>query len=84
MPFQPLKDKVSIFNTENTESSVHSQACHDDRICVENTQIYSLLCKFWSFLSSDVMVIKIQIFEYNTVSIDINYFQTVLKFGSGT
>ena len=46
VPFQPLKDKVSIFNTENIESSVHSQACHDERICVENTQIYSLLRKY--------------------------------------
>ncbi|XP_060568332.1 uncharacterized protein LOC132726934 [Ruditapes philippinarum] len=42
-PFQPLKDKVSVFNTENHESAVHSQACHDGKICVENTQIYSLL-----------------------------------------
>ena len=49
VPFQPLRDKVSIFNTENTESSVHSQACHDDRICVENTQIYALLCRSCSF-----------------------------------
>lgn len=43
IPFQPLKDKVSVFNTENHESAVHSQACHDGKICVENTQIYSLL-----------------------------------------
>lgn len=42
-PFQPLKNKVSVFNTENHESAVHSQACHDGKICVENTQIYSLL-----------------------------------------
>ncbi|KAL4222201.1 hypothetical protein ACF0H5_018238 [Mactra antiquata] len=42
-PFQPLKDKVSIFNTENHESAVHSLACHDGNICIENTQIYSLL-----------------------------------------
>ncbi|XP_052773072.1 uncharacterized protein LOC128211950 [Mya arenaria] len=43
VPFQPLLDKVSIFNTENHESAVHSLACHDGRVCVENTQIYSLL-----------------------------------------
>ena len=47
MPFQPLTDKVSIFNTANRESSVHSQACHDGRVCVENTQIYSLLRKIY-------------------------------------
>ena len=46
VPFQPLNDKVSIFNTENTASSVHSQACHDGRICVENTQIYALLRRY--------------------------------------
>ena len=47
VPFQPLNDKVSIFNTENTASSVHSQACHDGRICVENTQIYALLRRYF-------------------------------------
>lgn len=41
--FQPLRDNVAFFNTENTRSSVHSLACHDGRICAENTQIYSLL-----------------------------------------
>lgn len=45
VPFQPLKDKVSIFNTENTNSSVHDEACGHPRVCVENTQIYSLLGK---------------------------------------
>lgn len=43
VPFQPLKNKVSVFNTENHASAVHSLACHDGKICVENTQIYSLL-----------------------------------------
>ncbi|KAH3802556.1 uncharacterized protein LOC127837090 [Dreissena polymorpha] len=43
VPFQPLLDKVSIFNTDNHQSSVHSLACHDGRVCIENTQIYALL-----------------------------------------
>ncbi|KAH3728822.1 hypothetical protein DPMN_054784 [Dreissena polymorpha] len=45
VPFQPLLDKVSIFNSDIAQSSVHSLACHDGRVCVENTQIYALLCK---------------------------------------
>ncbi|KAH3809036.1 hypothetical protein DPMN_137399 [Dreissena polymorpha] len=44
-PFQPLVDKVSISNTDNHQSSVHSLACHDGRVCIENTQIYALLYK---------------------------------------
>ncbi|XP_052242741.1 uncharacterized protein LOC127852795 [Dreissena polymorpha] len=43
VPFQPLLDKVSIFNSDIAQSSVHSLACHDGRVCVENTQIYALL-----------------------------------------
>ena len=50
--FGPLKDRVSIFNTANRESSAHGQACdkENQKICVEITQIYSSLCKCWETL----------------------------------
>lgn len=43
--FSNVVDKAAFFNTDNAESSVHSLACHDDAVCVENTQIYSLISK---------------------------------------
>ena len=50
--FGPLKNRVSIFNTANRESSAHGQACdkENQKICVEITQIYSSLCKCWETL----------------------------------
>ncbi|KAK3589129.1 hypothetical protein CHS0354_017095 [Potamilus streckersoni] len=42
-PFLDLNNKTTIFNPENTESKVHSLACHDGNVCIENVQIYSLL-----------------------------------------
>ncbi|XP_048259496.1 uncharacterized protein LOC124148471 [Haliotis rufescens] len=41
--FPDLTDRATFFDTENAESSVHSLACHDGNICVENIQLYSLL-----------------------------------------
>ncbi|XP_067685193.1 uncharacterized protein [Haliotis asinina] len=41
--FSNVVDRAAFFNTENAESSVHSLACHDDALCVENTQLYSLI-----------------------------------------
>ncbi|XP_048252021.1 uncharacterized protein LOC124134974 [Haliotis rufescens] len=41
--FSNVVNKAAFFNTDNAESSVHSLACHDDAVCVENTQIYSLI-----------------------------------------
>lgn len=43
VPFQPLRDRVSIFNTENLKSTVHGEACAEPRVCLENTQIHSFL-----------------------------------------
>ncbi|KAJ8312551.1 hypothetical protein KUTeg_009924 [Tegillarca granosa] len=41
--FKNLHDKTTFFNTDNVNSSMHSLACHDGNMCVENTQLYSLL-----------------------------------------
>ncbi|XP_046569945.1 uncharacterized protein LOC124278269 [Haliotis rubra] len=41
--FSNVVDRAAFFNTENAESSVHSLACHDDALCVEKTQLYSLI-----------------------------------------
>ncbi|XP_046571235.1 uncharacterized protein LOC124279450 isoform X1 [Haliotis rubra] len=41
--FPDLTDRATFFDTETAESSVHSLACHDGNICVENIQLYSLL-----------------------------------------
>ncbi|XP_046575818.1 uncharacterized protein LOC124283831 [Haliotis rubra] len=41
--FPDLTDRATFFDTETAESSVHSLACHDGSICVENIQLYSLL-----------------------------------------
>ncbi|XP_046553264.1 uncharacterized protein LOC124262764 [Haliotis rubra] len=40
--FPDLTDRATFFDTETAESSVHSLACHDGNICVENIQLYSL------------------------------------------
>jgi len=37
------KDKVTFFNTDNTESTVEGLACRGGNICVENTQIWAVL-----------------------------------------
>ncbi|XP_045182304.2 uncharacterized protein LOC123541024 [Mercenaria mercenaria] len=42
-PFREMTNKTSFFNPDNPQSTVHSLACHDGNICVENTQLYSLL-----------------------------------------
>ncbi|XP_046356065.2 uncharacterized protein LOC124134979 [Haliotis rufescens] len=41
--FKDVVDKAAFFNIDNAESSVHSLACHDGNVCVENTQLYSLI-----------------------------------------
>ncbi|XP_046559439.1 uncharacterized protein LOC124268503 [Haliotis rubra] len=41
--YPDLTDRATFFDTETAESSVHSLACHDGNICVENIQLYSLL-----------------------------------------
>ncbi|XP_067681059.1 uncharacterized protein [Haliotis asinina] len=46
--FPDLTDRATFFDTETAESSVHSLACHDGNICVENIQLYSLLMPLMS------------------------------------
>ncbi|XP_067685171.1 uncharacterized protein [Haliotis asinina] len=41
--FKDVVDKAAFFNIDNAESSVHSLACHDGHVCLENTQLYSLI-----------------------------------------
>ncbi|XP_060074378.1 uncharacterized protein LOC132554096, partial [Ylistrum balloti] len=40
-PFPNMTDNAAFFNTENQDSKIHSLACHDDSVCVENLPLFS-------------------------------------------
>ncbi|XP_033749025.1 uncharacterized protein LOC117333712 [Pecten maximus] len=40
-PFPNMKDNAAFFNTENHDSKIHSLACHDHSVCVENLPLFS-------------------------------------------
>lgn len=40
-PFPDMTDNAAFFNTENQDSKIHSLACHDDSVCVENLPLFS-------------------------------------------
>ncbi|XP_056020825.1 uncharacterized protein LOC125651534 isoform X3 [Ostrea edulis] len=42
-PFPNLRNTGAFYNTENPKSEVHSLACHDGSVCIENVQLHSLL-----------------------------------------
>lgn len=48
-PFPNLRNTGAFYNTENPKSEVHSLACHDGSVCIENVQLHSLLRKLSVF-----------------------------------
>ena len=89
-PMDRMKDHAAFFNIDTTESQVHSLACHDGSVCIEDVPIYSILSKRYICIAKTLHTTGISM-SFNKVNniftvktIKVISCSTIISNGAGT